>query len=704
MREFKEGDVINNRYRVEGLLGKGGFSQVYKVYDIQAKKLCALKVLKEETAEIDLIIQRFKKEANLLQDLHHPNIIQIYDVYISDNLIYYVMECLEGKDLAEFLAKNKAQNPGWALAILTQLLRAISFMHKKGILHRDLKPSNIFLLAVKSKEFPQIKVIDLGIAKVLDSNETSTINEVLGTPLFMAPERLEYGDGSCSSDIYSIGEVLWQILTGEERCKSMRVTTMIAYKSRMPELKDIKNNSESIKSGKKDLVLLKEWLGKVLHPEPKLRFQTCEQALDFLEKPGIRFRMRLKKRLWRATVILVMLIVIAGAIYFSRNFYIEQLTKLHALKTGTTTVTGLDSNGGKLWEFEASCRINNATIMKDISPALEDTVLITTGNSDVMQDDPKAQPGQIWLLNSKGQKIWMQQLGKEWIPGTGNMYTASFWRAEDLDNNERKELLFTASHLFNYPDFLIILRPDNGTYYGVLWNPGDALQGVNVWQKDSKKYLSLVLTNQSLETMTIAWWAVDKPFLAFAPGWSERHTQILEKATRLSAKISHVYPQVTIRDMIPKNPNRKTNWIENREGTGAVVLHADQSDFAYNWEGYPLNESGLELYPRKINALSPTEFLWQLNPYYTRMDKKLFQEAAQLCKNLIPKTPNIPQFNALIYMLMGKAQLRQGEIHGAIGSFKISLAVKPEGNRARVHLAEALILEKRLEEAEKLLT
>jgi serine/threonine protein kinase len=208
-------DLIDERYKIESELGRGGFAIVYLAKDLRLnEREVVIKVLNEEMIDFSWALQKFLKEISALAKLNHPNVISIYDSGVLTNgRPFFVMEYIKGNTLRKLLyGANSGLNPSRVANIITQLGKALSNVHRENIYHRDLKPENILVHLVNGQE--HIKVIDFGIATVKESSSVSTLtNTITGTPIYIAPEQLE-GKPSASSDIYAMGVIAYELLTG----------------------------------------------------------------------------------------------------------------------------------------------------------------------------------------------------------------------------------------------------------------------------------------------------------------------------------------------------------------------------------------------------------------------------------------------------------------------------------------------------------
>ncbi len=201
--------VISDRYEILEIIGSGGMSRVYKAYDRLDDRIVALKVLKKEFMSNEEYRTRFRNESRAVALLNHQNIVKVFDVSNNnDNLQYIVMEHIEGITLREFLDKQKVLDWKEALIIVVQVLRALQHAHDKGVIHRDIKPQNILLYN------QLIKVTDFGIASFKRGDIISVDTEVLGSSRYISPEQIKGKYTDERSDIYSVGVVLYEMLTG----------------------------------------------------------------------------------------------------------------------------------------------------------------------------------------------------------------------------------------------------------------------------------------------------------------------------------------------------------------------------------------------------------------------------------------------------------------------------------------------------------
>ena len=213
------GSVVDGRYRIERVLGTGGMGAVYEAEHVEIGKKVALKVLHPQFSRQADLVARFRREARAASKVGHPNIVDVTDSGTTpDGDVYFVMERLDGLDLGEVLRHERRVAPDRVVAIGTQVCRALSAAHAAGIIHRDLKPENIFL--VSREGVPDfVKVLDFGIAKQDMGNQNSprrltTPGIAMGTPEYMAPEQAAGKAIDGRVDIYSVGAILYEMLTG----------------------------------------------------------------------------------------------------------------------------------------------------------------------------------------------------------------------------------------------------------------------------------------------------------------------------------------------------------------------------------------------------------------------------------------------------------------------------------------------------------
>ncbi len=203
-----EGSIVDGRYRVLSRLGSGGMADVYCAEDLQLGRKVALKLLYRRFAEDSEFVERFRREASSAAGLQHPNVVGVYDRGEEDGTQYIAMEYLDGRTLKDIVRDEGPLNPGRAVDLVEQVLRAARFAHKRGIIHRDLKPHNVI---VDSED--RAKVTDFGIALAGVSDMTET-GSIMGTAQYLSPEQAQGQPVDARSDLYSVGIMLYELLTG----------------------------------------------------------------------------------------------------------------------------------------------------------------------------------------------------------------------------------------------------------------------------------------------------------------------------------------------------------------------------------------------------------------------------------------------------------------------------------------------------------
>ncbi len=204
------GKMLDDRYEILDVIGVGGMAVVYKAYCHRLHRFVAIKVLKRDLAADAEFRRRFHEEAQAVAMLSHPNIVSVYDVSRGDDLDYIVMELIDGITLKQYMQKkNGSLNWRESLYCITQIMRALSHAHGRGIIHRDIKPQNIMVLRDGS-----VKVADFGIARIMSAAQNTLTQETLGSVHYISPEQARGSHIDARADIYSAGVVLYEMLTG----------------------------------------------------------------------------------------------------------------------------------------------------------------------------------------------------------------------------------------------------------------------------------------------------------------------------------------------------------------------------------------------------------------------------------------------------------------------------------------------------------
>jgi serine/threonine-protein kinase len=214
VKDSRIGMTIAGRYLVEAAIGEGGMATVYSARHKLVDRACAVKIMNATLAKNEVIRERFRREAKAAQKLAHPNIIEIFDQgELPDGSLYLVMELLEGETLADVVVRGKMPIER-TLPIAIQISRALARAHDLEVIHRDLKPENVFL-AQYDDVHDEVKLLDFGIARSMQDVRLTGAGEVFGTPQYMAPERITSIDAGPAADLYALGVMLYEMLSGQ---------------------------------------------------------------------------------------------------------------------------------------------------------------------------------------------------------------------------------------------------------------------------------------------------------------------------------------------------------------------------------------------------------------------------------------------------------------------------------------------------------
>jgi serine/threonine protein kinase len=269
-----ETTVKAGRYEILGELGRGAMGVVYRATDPVIGRTVAVKTIRlsEEGTGLSRpeLLSRFQTEARAAGLLTHPNIVVVYDAGEENGLYYITMELIEGKSLQALLDSGHSFPVPRVLRIMEQTCSALQFAHERSIIHRDIKPANLMLTADDT-----VKVTDFGTAKILQFGTVQQTTHVMGTPSYMSPEQVKGRPVDGRSDIFSLGVLLYEILTGEKPFPGQSITTVI-YKIVNEEPIPPRTLNPSIHQGLNDIVM------RALAKEPEVRYQSCRELLEDL--------------------------------------------------------------------------------------------------------------------------------------------------------------------------------------------------------------------------------------------------------------------------------------------------------------------------------------------------------------------------------------------------------------------------------------
>lgn len=279
------GTIFAGKYEILCQIGSGGMSSVYKARHLTLNKLCALKVLHSQHRTRPEQILRFQQEARTIAGLAHPNIITVHEFAVADTSDPYLeMDLLEGVSLQDVLDKERYLSIAEFVHIFNQVLTAMSHAHKLGVIHRDLKPSNIMLVGERPES--TVKVLDFGIAKVVAETDTNSgshkltrTGELFGSPLYMSPEQCAGEPMDKRSDIYTLGCVMFECLTGTApfRSDSILRTLNLHVTAPVPVMKEVAPTVAIPDS-------FQEVIETAMQKEPGRRFQDAESFRQALQK------------------------------------------------------------------------------------------------------------------------------------------------------------------------------------------------------------------------------------------------------------------------------------------------------------------------------------------------------------------------------------------------------------------------------------
>jgi serine/threonine-protein kinase len=275
------GQVVDGRYRVLEVIGRGGMGVVYRVEHLRMGKIAAMKVLHRDLADDPEVIQRFEREAAAVSKLHHPHTVQVFDFGTAQGALYLIMEYVRGLDLARIVSRDGPIPWPRCAPLLAQICGALQEAHELGIVHRDLKPENVLITRTTGGR-DYAKVLDFGLAKLdqrgAPTRETER-NAIVGTPYFMAPEQIRGDEVDARTDIYSFGALMFELLTGEHLYSgSTAVGVLTKHLTAEPDAPSMRAPRLGIPPAVDHLCR------KALARDPAARWQTAAELAETIEE------------------------------------------------------------------------------------------------------------------------------------------------------------------------------------------------------------------------------------------------------------------------------------------------------------------------------------------------------------------------------------------------------------------------------------
>lgn len=268
-----EGKLLGNRYEIIEKVGNGGMATVYKAEDKVLKRNVAIKILRDEFTTDEEFIKRFEIEAQSAARLVHPNIVSIFDVGVEENLYYIVMELIRGKTLKEIIIEERGPLPWkWSVNVAIQIASALEMAHKNNIIHRDIKPHNIIIT-----EDGIAKVTDFGIAKAVSNSTITAFGTTIGSVHYFSPEHARGGFTDAKSDLYSLGVVMYEMVTGKVPFDA-DTPVSVALKHMQEEPEEPIELNPNLPNAVNKIIM------KALKKDTTLRYQTASEMLSDLRR------------------------------------------------------------------------------------------------------------------------------------------------------------------------------------------------------------------------------------------------------------------------------------------------------------------------------------------------------------------------------------------------------------------------------------
>ena len=701
---LQPGVLFGGRYEILGVLGQGGMGAVYKARDRELDRLIALKVIRPELATDPAILARFKQELILSRNITHKNVVRIFDLGEAEGIRFISMEYIDGEDLRTILRRDGKFAPQEAIAVVEQVCRALDSAHSEGVIHRDLKPQNI----MRDKS-GRIVVMDFGLARSLGDSGLTQTGALVGTLEYMSPEQAMGSTLDQRSDIFSVGLIFFELLTGKAPYKADTAIASLMKRTR----EDAQSASDVEASVPKSLSAI---VSRCLEREPSNRYHSAVELLQQLTtweaNPNIsaetlsqmiphaiirrsRFSLDLPGKSWMwisGAVLVIVLATFAGRTLLNRTAPSsgEMAQGIPSLKQGKYVAIlplkqigdpkalGYVADGiqealaAKLFQLKEVHLASSDSIDKAVAKDLPLSKLARElGVNLVLQGSVQGNSDQLRVTlslddASTGKRLWSQE-----FPGAagdvlaledqiyGNVATALALKPTD-----EEQARVGAHPTENVKAYDLYLQGRNILRNG---HSQDAFkQAVGLFEQAIDKDSNFALAYTGLADSSLSMYRETKESI-----WAQKATLAAQQGERLSSNLPEVHLSL---GSVYSNTGKNTEAVT--ELKKALEL-APNSDEAYRELGLAYSRSGQsdEAISAYQKAVATNAYNWQNhidlgNAYFYLGDSAKALPEYQKVTEIAPDNP-------LGYMDIGSVYLREGKWSESIPEFQKSLALAP---------------------------
>jgi eukaryotic-like serine/threonine-protein kinase len=725
---LQPGVLFGERYEILGVLGQGGMGAVYKARDRELDRLIALKVIRPELATDPAILLRFKQELILSRNITHKNVVRIYDLGEAEGIRFISMEYVDGEDLRTILRRERKLSPKDAIAVVEQVCRALDAAHSEGVIHRDLKPQNIM-----RDKHGRVVVMDFGLARSLGETGMTQTGAIVGTLEYMSPEQALGTTLDPRSDIFSVGLIFYELLTGRAPYEADTAIASLMKRTR----EDARSASDVEASVPKSLSAI---VSRCLEREPANRYHSAVELLQQLTtweaNPNIsaetlskmiahpivrrsRFSLDLpgKSWMWIAGAVFVVVLAILGErtlLTHTGTQYGEMARGIPSLKQGKyVAILPLKKVGDEKALGYVADGIQEALAaklfqLKEVHLASEDAVEKAAakdlplsklarelGSNLVLQGTVQGNSDKLRVTvnlddATTGKRVW----SNEFSGASGDVLAledqiyGSLATALALKPTDEEQARVGAHPTEDLKAYDLYLQGRNVLRNG--HNQDDYRKSVGLFEQAIDKDPNFALAYAGLADSSIRMYGETKESI-----WSQKATLAAQQAERLSNNLPEVHLSL---GSVYSNTGKNTEAVT--ELKHALEL-APNSDEAYRDLGDAYNRSG-----QSDDAISAFQKAVEANPYnwanHIALGNAYFG-IGDSAKALVEyqKVTELATDNPMGYTDIGNVYLRQGKWSEAIPQFQKALALSPDSTTYS-DLGTAYFLLKNYDESTKM--